>query len=174
MDVLYLHRPANCDHILLKVIRVLLHHGDHTLDTYAVLYNSYERTMLLPNAAQKLGLQGTPEELDLRTIWQDIQTLPSASVTFLPQPKTSFQIKRAFTTTHLGLADHSYPVTSRQKRCKHLVGLPQQPFINAKPLDLIGADHPKLITHIRLGPPGRPAAVQTRLGWLLQGPARLE
>lgn len=47
-------------------------------------------------------------------------------------------------------------------------------IIIACPLLLIGADHPHLITPIepvRLGPPGGPAAVRTRLGWSLQGPA---
>lgn len=41
---------------------------------------------------------------------------------------------------------------------------------------MIGADHPHLITPIepvRLGPPGGPAAINTRLGWTLQGPARI-
>ncbi len=40
---------------------------------------------------------------------------------------------------------------------------------------LIGSDCPHLITPIepvRLGPPGGPAAVRTRLGWTLQGPAQ--
>ncbi|KAI3375531.1 hypothetical protein L3Q82_003855 [Scortum barcoo] len=39
---------------------------------------------------------------------------------------------------------------------------------------LIGSDHPHLITPtepVRLGPPGGPAAIRTRLGWTLQGPS---
>lgn len=62
-----------------------------------------------------------------------------------------------------------------QKKYPHLVGLPIKPFENARPLVLIGSDHPHLITSIepiRLGPPGGPVAVRTRLGWTLQGPAR--
>ncbi|XP_073721977.1 uncharacterized protein [Misgurnus anguillicaudatus] len=42
-----------------------------------------------------------------------------------------------------------------------------------QPVLLIGSDCPHLITPIepvRLGPPGGPAAVKTRLGWTLQGP----
>lgn len=96
MDVLYLHRPANCDHILLKVIRVLLHHGDHTLNIYAILDDGLECIMLLPDAAQKLGLEWTPEKLALRTNRQDIQTLHGASVTFHISPalKDQFPDKR--------------------------------------------------------------------------------
>ena len=36
-EVLYLDRPADCNCVLLKVIRVLLHHVDRTLDTYTIL-----------------------------------------------------------------------------------------------------------------------------------------
>ncbi len=58
-------------------------------------------------------------------------------------------------------------------KCKHL---PIQSFEKILPLLLIGADQPHLITPIEpvnLGPPGGPAASKTRLGWTLQGPAKL-
>ncbi|XP_029965347.1 uncharacterized protein LOC115401351 [Salarias fasciatus] len=57
---------------------------------------------------------------------------------------------------------------------KHLVGLPIRTLTDVRPLLLIGSDHPHLITPIepvRLGPPGGPAAIHTRLGWTLQGPS---
>lgn len=178
--MLYVDRPADGSRVLLKVIRVLLHNGSRTLETYAILDDGSERTMLLPAAAQELGLQGTPEDLALRTIRQDVQTLSGSSVSFrispAAKPKTSFLITGAFTAYRLGLTDHSYPMDKLKKRYRHLVGLPIQSFQNAKPLVLIGTDQPHLITPIepvRLGPPGGPAAVRTRLGWALQGPTRL-
>lgn len=60
---------------MLKVIRVILHHGKRTLDTYATLDDGSERTMLLSAAAERLGLKGTPEDLALRTTRQDVQTI---------------------------------------------------------------------------------------------------
>ena len=51
-----------------------------------------------------------------------------------------------------------------------------QSFDRVSPMLLIGGDHPHLITPVegvRLGAPGGPAAIKTRLGWTLQGPARL-
>ncbi|KAA8589768.1 hypothetical protein FQN60_013133, partial [Etheostoma spectabile] len=122
--VLYLDRPTDCNRVLLKVIRVILYNGKHTLDTYAILDDGSERTMLLPAAAEKLGLKGESEDLTLRTIRQDVQTLHGASVSFrvspVSQPKKRFRINRAFTAAHLGLADQSYPVASLQKRYKNL------------------------------------------------------
>lgn len=178
-DVLYLDQLAGCKQILLKVSKVILRNGNHTLETYAILDDGSERTILLQDAAQRLQLQGTPESLTLRTVRQDLRTLHGSSVTFkispASQPTKSFTIERAFTAGELGLAERSYPVKGLQQKYKHLKMLPLQPFTDVHPLLLIGSDCPHLVTPIEpvcLGPPGGPAAVKTRLGWTLQGPVK--
>lgn len=178
-DVLYLDRCSGCNQVLLKVSKVLLRNGQHTLETYAILDDGSERTILLQDATQRLQLQGTPESLTLRTVRQGLRTLHGTSVTFkispAGQPTKTFTIERAFSAGELGLAEHSYPVKPLQQRYKHLKKLPLQSFTNAQPLLLIGSDCPHLVTPIepvRLGPPGGPAAVKTRLGWTLQGPVK--
>ncbi|KAE8291494.1 hypothetical protein D5F01_LYC11102 [Larimichthys crocea] len=178
-DVLYLDRRAGCNQVLLKVSKVLLRNGDHTLATYAILDDGSERTILFQEAVQRLQLQGTPESLTVRTVRQDLRTLHGSSVTFKISPTgqsaKTFTIEGAFTAGGLGLAEHSYPVKGLQRRYKHLKRLPLQPFTDVHPLLLIGSDCPHLVTPIepvRLGPPGGPAAVRTRLGWTLQGPVR--
>lgn len=177
-ETLYLDKPAGCRKVLLKVVRVLLRHNDKTLDTYAVLDDGSERTILLSPAATKLGIHGPMESLALRTIRQDVQTVNGAVVSFqispVTQPQKLFRISAAFTAKCLGLADHSYPLSVLEKY-QHLKNLPLQSFDGVRPLLLIGADNTHLITPIspvRLGPSDGPAAVQTRLGWTLQGPAR--
>ncbi|KAL7830010.1 hypothetical protein SRHO_G00311370 [Serrasalmus rhombeus] len=179
-QLLYLNKPVSNNRVLLKVVRVLLHCGECTLDTFAVLDDGSERTILLPEATRRLGLKGTPESLTLRTIRHDIQMLNGSSVSFqispFSQPWRRYQVSQAFTASRLALVDHAYPVSKLQSQYRHLSGLPLQPFERAKPLLLVGADHPHLITPIepvKLGPPGGPAAVHTRLGWTLQGPTRL-
>ncbi|KAG1926337.1 hypothetical protein F2P79_024938 [Pimephales promelas] len=60
-----------------------------------------------------------------------------------------------------------------QRRFRHLRDLPLPAFSNGQPLVLIGADYPHLINpidQVYFGPPKSPAAIQTRLGWVLQGP----
>lgn len=174
-----LDRRAGCNQILLQVSKVILRNGVHTLETYAILDDGSERTILLQDAVQRLQLQGTPESLTLRTVWQDLRTLHGSSVTFkispASQPTKSFTIERAFTAGELGLAEHSYPVKELQRKYKHLKMLSLQPFTNVHPLLLIGLDCPHLVTPIEpvhLGPPGGLAAVKTRLGWTLQGPVK--
>lgn len=177
-QTLYLDRPAGGSKVLLKINKVLLRHGKHSLMTYAILDDGSERTILLHDAAQQLGLGGQPEDLVLRTVRNDTQTLHGARVSFTVspavQPSKRFKIQGAFTAEHLGLAKHSHPVAALQMKYSHLRGLPLQALDQVHPLLLIGSDHHHLITPlepVRFGPPGGPAAIRTRLGWTLQGPA---
>ncbi|KAL3999531.1 AP-5 complex subunit zeta-1 [Sarotherodon galilaeus] len=170
-------KPSDCPGVLLKVVKVILRNGKRTLETYAVLDDGSQRTMLLTSAAQHLHLTGKAEKLSLRTVHQEVETIQGSSVSFkispIAHPEKTYTINNAFTTSHLALSDHTYPVSSLQRRYKHLQGIPLT-FINkAAPLLLIGSDHTHLITSIapvRHGPFGSPTAVKTRLGWTLQGP----
>lgn len=178
-ETLYVDRPTGSSQVLLKLSRVILKSGTKLIETYAILDDGSERTILLREAADRLGLQGEPEDLALRTVRQEICTIHGATVSFsvapASQPGKSFQIHRAFTAKELGLACHTYPVKALQERYRHLKDLPLTDIREAQPLLLIGSDNPHLITPVepvRLGPPGGPAAVRTRLGWTLQGPSR--
>ena len=171
-------RRGSC--VLLKMVKVCLFNGDTKMETYAILDDGSERTILLHSAAQKLGLQGRKEDLALRTIRQDIRSVPGRSVNFsvasASQPHKRYKIEQAFTASELGLSTHSHPVKALQRTYHHLRGLPLQSFNQAQPLLLIGSDYPHLITPVErvlLGPPGGPAALNTRLGWTLQGPAKV-
>ncbi len=178
-DILYLDRKAGCNQVLLKVSKVLLRNGNHTLETYAILDDGSELTILLQEAALKLKLHGPSENLTLRTVRQDLRVIQGSSVSFTvspaSQPKRVHEIEGAFTAAQLGLAEHTYPVERLQRKYRHLRKLPLPDIKCARPLLLIGSDFPHLITPIqpvRLGPPGGPAAVKTRLGWTLQGPTK--
>uniref|UniRef100_A0AAV2LF82 Gag protein n=1 Tax=Knipowitschia caucasica TaxID=637954 RepID=A0AAV2LF82_KNICA len=60
---------------LLKIAPILVHYGGRTINSFAILDDGSERSMLLPAAAKALGMKGTPEDLPLRTVRQDIQVL---------------------------------------------------------------------------------------------------
>ncbi|XP_077361612.1 uncharacterized protein LOC144006574 [Festucalex cinctus] len=178
-EVLYLDRRSGCHQVLLKISRVLLRNGEHSLETYAVLDDGSERTIILSAAAQSLKLIGQPEQLALRTVRQDIRVIHGAAVSFtispVDQPHRSFRIQDAFTADALSLAEHTYSAESLQRKYRHLRDLPIPTMDKVRPLLLIGSDYPHLITPlapVRLGRPGGPAAVKTRLGWTLQGPIK--
>lgn len=100
-DVLYLDRRAGCNQVLLKICKVLLRHGEHTLETFAILDDGSERTILLQEATQRLELKGAPESLALRTVRQGLRTINGASVSVkvspVSHPSKTFTIERAFT-----------------------------------------------------------------------------
>ncbi|KAK7879615.1 hypothetical protein WMY93_033671, partial [Mugilogobius chulae] len=177
--VLYVDRPVyNCK-VLLKISKVLLRSEDKCLETYAVLDDGSERTIILQSAAKQLGLKGSKEVMALRTVRQEVEKLHGAAVSFsispAANPDKTYTIQNAFTSEQLSLAEHSHPVASLKQKYKHLSGLPLPPLNRVRPMLLIGADYTHLITPIepvRMGPPGGPAAIKTLLGWTLQGPAQ--
>lgn len=63
--------------VMLKIVRVHLHHQGRMLDTYAVLDDGSEKTLLLHSAAHQLGVQGPREVLTIRTTRQDVKEISS-------------------------------------------------------------------------------------------------
>ncbi|XP_052412579.1 uncharacterized protein LOC127957915 [Carassius gibelio] len=174
---IYLDHPNHSPKVMLKVVKVLLHNGQQTMETHAVLDDGSERTLVLQPVVQQLKLSGTPELLPLQTIHQCHTELAGSSVSFevssVSKPERKFAIHNAFTATDLCLAEHNYPVAALQKAYRHLQDLPLPPMDRVKPLLLIGSDMPHLLTPVQpicKGPVGGPIAVHTQLGWSLQGP----
>uniref|UniRef100_A0A1A7ZN51 Peptidase aspartic putative domain-containing protein n=1 Tax=Nothobranchius furzeri TaxID=105023 RepID=A0A1A7ZN51_NOTFU len=101
-DSFYIDRPSIGNRVMLKVVPVSLSSGTRALNTFAILDDGSERTMLLPGAAKALGLRSTPENLPLRTVRQDIQLLQGHTVSFrlssATEPSCSFQIDGVFTS----------------------------------------------------------------------------
>ncbi|KAI3366945.1 hypothetical protein L3Q82_009592 [Scortum barcoo] len=163
-------KPPQGRRLFLKVSKVVLRNGDHTLETYAILDDGSEGTLLLHSAAQQLGLQGQPENLHLWTVRQELQMLHGAAVSFTISsancPKQVFNIKGAFTAQQLGLGQHTYPAKALRRKFRHLRD-------SIHPLFLVGLEHPHLKTPVepvRGGSLGVPVAVRTHIGWTLQGP----
>lgn len=177
---IYLTPSSPSGRVLLKVVPVLLHNKDRTIETFAILDDGAERTMLLPAAAQQLQLGGKEETLALRTIRPDVTFLTGLVVTFdvssRSNPVVKYRIQNAFTADGLDLVEQSYPVKALQRRYVHLRDIPLQSFKNVQPLLLIGSDNSSLITAvetIHIDTQIGPVAVRTKLGWALQGPEGL-
>ncbi len=72
---IYLDRPNHSPKIMLKVVKVRLHNGDRALETYAVLDDGSERSIILPKAVKHLQLSSNPETLSLGKGRQDVVVL---------------------------------------------------------------------------------------------------
>ncbi len=51
---IYLDRPNRSPKVILKVVKVLLHSGEQTMETHAVLDDGSERTVVLQPVVQQL------------------------------------------------------------------------------------------------------------------------
>ncbi len=67
-DTIYLDRPNRPQQVMLKMVKVLLHNAEKSLEAYALLDDGSERTILLSPAAHYLQLQKEPETLSLRSV----------------------------------------------------------------------------------------------------------
>lgn len=64
------------------MVKVQLSYRGRNLDTYAILDDGSEQTMLLPNAAHSLGLDGAAESMLLKTVRQGTEYIDGSAVTF--------------------------------------------------------------------------------------------
>ncbi|XP_038054692.1 uncharacterized protein LOC119726911 [Patiria miniata] len=176
----YVDKPSRPCNTMLKVVRVTLHGPDSNIDSYAVLDDGSERTMLLQDAAQQLKLSGTPETMHLQTVREDLVICQGKSVSLSvsphDKPDVKFSLDGVFAAGNLCLSEYTYPVKILQECYPHLRDLPLPLVDRARQVILIGSDHVDLIAPrrpIRFGPSGTPVAALTRLGWTLHGPASI-
>ncbi len=67
-DMFFLDKPSVSGRVTIKVVPVHLSYEDCTPDTFALLDDGSESTILLSAAVEALGIQGVPEDLPLRTV----------------------------------------------------------------------------------------------------------
>lgn len=106
--MIYMDQTSYSGRVMLKVVPVQLHNGKKTLDTYAILDDGSERTIILPAAAHYLGLKGKEGILSLSTIRQDMVQLKGTTVSVKVSPLTKkgmkHDIQYSFTAAELDLA----------------------------------------------------------------------
>lgn len=179
-ETLYIDQLNRSPQVMLKVVPVILINGRERLQTYAILDDGSERTIILTSAASQLQLKGPKEVLNLRTVRHEVIPMSGETISCHISPvshrkkKIKFPIANAFTAPVLNLAEHSCHASDLQREHSHLRGLPLPDFVHAQPLILIGSDHSHLLVPkepVRIGPYGGPIAVHTALGWTVQGPS---
>ena len=140
-EVLYLDRLPQGKNVMLKIVRVIIRNGEQALESYALLDDGSERTILIQSA----------ETLRVRMV-RDIQVLNGATVSFdvspALEPDQVYRISNAFTARELGLAEHTQLIDRLKDKYLHLRGLPLQDMKQVKPVLLVGSDHAHLITPV--------------------------
>lgn len=160
--------------VFLQILPVRIHGPDgRSLNTYALLDSACQSSFIKKDIARKLSLSGPTQSLDITTLLDTdsiVAELVSFRVTSIDNSE-SFNIPWAWTLEELHTP--SQQLRGPTKKLQHIADLGLD---DIKPDDVgivIGANQPEAIlaTEVRRGPPGKPVAVKTPLGWTIMGVA---
>lgn len=109
---------------MLKVVKILIHHGKQAMEAHAILDDGSERTIVLSPVFQSLKIPGIPETLPIQTIHQNVNQLKgltvSHEVSSLSKPHEKYLISNAFSAKKLCFAEHNYPIAALQQAHTYL------------------------------------------------------
>ena len=158
-----------------KVVAVRIYGANGVfVDDYAFLDDGSTLTMMEKRIADRLGLEGSRENLHLR--WtkgiERVEEARKCDVNLSGVNETrKFMLKDVYCVSDLDLASASQNGNEMAKRYRHLRRLPLPNFENIKPGILIGLEHATLLggKYIVEGKMNEPLASRTKLGWIVYG-----
>lgn len=158
----------------LGFVPVRLHGPTGHVDTYALLDNGSDSTLMLSDVAKQVGISGTVTRLNISSaIGASSQNSELINFEIESLDKTNrIKIEGAYAINNLPIKRAEIPPTDFQERWKHLKGV-QLPTIACDKVGLLlGVDVPEAhwVIDQRIGKPKQPYASLTMLGWALFGP----
>ncbi|XP_038047633.1 uncharacterized protein LOC119721739 [Patiria miniata] len=160
--------------VLIKVVPLTVHGPGGSIDTFGVLDECAERTMVLQSVVEQLDISGHKENLCITTVMGDTRW-KGECVNFQVSARgdsEKYAIQCAFTAPDVQLVDYSVCAEQLQDKWPHLRGLALFSAHRVQPSVLIGADHVELTlsSEARSGPKSSsPVAVNTLFGWTVLG-----
>ncbi|XP_065087297.1 uncharacterized protein LOC135709035 [Ochlerotatus camptorhynchus] len=166
--------------IMFRMIPVTLYFGKRSVNTLAFLDEGASVTLIESSLADQLGVQGTKEQLTIK--WTaDITRVEKGSRRmdlFISgrDGKEKHQLGTVRTVDELLLPKQSLSASVLCQRMKKLQGLPIASYENQRPGLLIGLNNLHLLapTEAKVGKPGEPIAVRSKLGWAVYGPNEVQ
>ncbi|XP_053692618.1 uncharacterized protein LOC128741066 [Sabethes cyaneus] len=165
--------------VIFRIMPVTLYWENNAINTTAFLDEGSSYTLLEKSLANVLSIKGTIQPL--RVTWTaGVSRLEKESrrVDLFISAQGSnqrFRIKGAHTVEDLKLPQHSHAMSQIAKQYCHLQGLPIQDAQQVAPQILIGLNDIHLYAPLesRVGKPGEPIAVRSKLGWAIYGPTNV-
>ncbi|XP_062703633.1 uncharacterized protein LOC134286082 [Aedes albopictus] len=162
--------------ILFRMLPVMLHCGQKSVSTLAFLDEGASVTLIEQHLADKIGASGV--NLPLTINWtSDISRTESDSICtnlWISSPGSNEKnlLKTVQTVRELLLPAQSLESPEMAKRYAFLRDVPFLSYQSERPGLLIGLNNIHVIAPIetKLGGPGEPIAVKSKLGWTVYGP----
>ncbi|XP_055551044.1 uncharacterized protein LOC129733299 [Wyeomyia smithii] len=164
--------------VIFRMVPVTLYAGNIVVKTLAFLDEGSSSTLIEQSVANQLKVRGAPEPL-IVTWTGDIKRYENDSrrITLMLSAQGSsdkFALENVRTVSKLVLPKQSLRFAEIATRFPHLAGLPVADHVGEEPAILIGLDNLHLFApqESRIGQPGEPIAVRSRLGWTVYGPEK--
>ncbi|XP_058816807.1 uncharacterized protein LOC131680103 [Topomyia yanbarensis] len=160
---------------LFRYLPITLEGNGKKVETFAFLDDGCESTLMEAEVAAELDIRGPEESLCLAwtgNISREEKGSQRISVTISGTGlKNKFQLNNVRTVHKLKLQGQSFQYTELQRTYPHLRGLPLNSYSNAVPRMIIGIEHSRLLTtlKVREGKTNEPVAAKTRLGCCVYG-----
>ncbi|XP_065076052.1 uncharacterized protein LOC135699688 [Ochlerotatus camptorhynchus] len=162
--------------IIFRMIPVTLTFGGKSINTMAFLDEGSSFSLVESSITNQLKATGKPQPL--RVTWTAGMTRLERESMVLNLTisavgsKELFSMEKVHTVEELKLPVQSLNYQELVERYSHLQNLPLAEYTNDSPKILIGLKHLHLFAPIesRIGQPGEPIAIKSRLGWTVYGP----
>ncbi|XP_062703182.1 uncharacterized protein LOC134285759 [Aedes albopictus] len=160
---------------LFRYLPVTLYGNGKQVETFVFLDDGSSSTLLEAEIATQLGIEGEPDSLWLSwtgKIGRHEKASRRISVKISGANKEEkYLLNDVRTVQELGLPNQTLDYKELVKAFPHLQGLPVNSYVNAKPGMIIGIEHVRMITSLRIREGGNndPVAAKTRLGWCVYG-----
>ncbi|XP_055633231.1 uncharacterized protein LOC129773617 [Toxorhynchites rutilus septentrionalis] len=174
------HGYAARNSILFRMAPIILSNGDRSIEATAFLDEGSSYTLVDSSITKQLKCKGTTQPL--RVTWtagvsrleKDSQRIHLTIAARETQEK--FVIQNVHTVDNLKLPVQTLRFEEIADKYRHLQGIPMMDYDQATPMILIGLKHIHLFAPLesRIGRPGEPIAVRSKLGWTVYGPKDAE
>ncbi|XP_062713981.1 uncharacterized protein LOC134290796 [Aedes albopictus] len=164
-----------CQPIIFRMVAVTIYNGYHAINTLAFLDEGSSYTLIESSLTNRLKIKG--QTLPLRVTWtagmtrleresQQLQLTLSARGS-----NEKYLIRNVHTVQSLKLPEQALRYAEMANQYRHLQNLPVVDYDKEPPKILIGLKHLHLFAPLesRVGKPGEPIAVRSKLGWTVYG-----
>ncbi|XP_053691672.1 uncharacterized protein LOC128740170 [Sabethes cyaneus] len=162
--------------VIFRVVPIRIYNGNRFLDVVAFLDEGSSYSLMDSSVAKKLKLSGAWKPILIKwTAGMSRLESESRCIDLSISAKGSeekFLLRNVHTVQQLQLPEQKVRFAEVTTRFKHLHDLPVECDQDGPPKILIGLKHLHVYAPLesRVGEPGEPIAVRTKLGWTIYGP----
>nr|CAB3263159.1 uncharacterized protein LOC104265735 [Phallusia mammillata] len=169
------HASSGRQSVNLMMVAVKVSANGRTVDTYALLDTGSGITLCDKKLTDKLGLQGEPSNVTLKTINGNSRKREGERVNLSVASldgSTTVELPEVFAVDCLPITANKFPRNAELDALPHIRDLSFPQVDCSEALLLIGLDVPEafLVQEVRKGKSKQPIAFRVPLGWALAGP----